>query len=85
MDYADEMQCGVSLDIVFLSIDRYSEDATYLFRLELNNCQFSFMRVKRSVFQSSVLSSALSRQNWLSKNRKQFYNMIVPKTKWLSG
>ena len=47
LDNTDRTQFGVSLDIVFRQlIDRYSEGATFLFRLESNNSQLCLMAVK---------------------------------------
>ena len=82
-NYTNKTQFGVSLDIVLHQLT--DTEILRIPRLELNNSQICLMVVKRSFFQSSGLSSTLSKQRWPQKNRKRFSNLVELKTKWLSG
>ena len=53
-------------------------------RSELKISQMSLTAVNLSVSHSFVLSCRLSKQMWPLKNLKRFFDIISPKTKWLS-
>ena len=67
------------------SIERYSNGEICFERFELKITQIYLTAANLPVSHSCFLSCGLSKQMWSLRNLKRFFDIIAPKTKWLSS
>ena len=83
-DYTGGRQFVVSLSIMSHQLKDILMVQHAVERFESKISQISLTAANLSVSCSCVLSCGLSKQMWPLRNLKRFFDIIAPKTKWLS-